>query len=302
MAALGRVLEVLHGHGVRWDDNCGLHVHVGIPDYCSNPTAVASLLLLYDDAWDAIESLLTPARRGNRYCRRTECSILECASRYEVSREHPPPEADTRYVAVNIFDPKVIRYGTVEFRHYMGWTLPWDVYSWVQLLLHMVEAASQKRYTKGGIANRGSQAFHTILGLHELMHWCGMTEAPTIAVGFLTGRWLAVNKRAGYMEGSHLVQAAMRGDEEYVQELLEVCGTGIVQERWDFYQNSALHAAAWWGHVGVAQLLLDAGADPDAPQKDGWTPLWYAQQQRHRVLSQLLRERGARWTKRTSRP
>ena len=56
-----------------------------------------------------------------------------------------------------------------------------------------------------------------------------------------------------------------------------------------------LHSAAWSGSVGVIPLLVDAGADIDAPQK-GWdreTPLYQAAWRCHAGAVEILVESGA---------
>eukprot|EP01043_Picozoa_sp_COSAG02_P089219 COSAG02_NODE_26219_length_638_cov_0.834879_1_plen_112_part_00 len=54
--------------------------------------------------------------------------------------------------------------------------------------------------------------------------------------------------------------------------------------------NTALHAAAFNGHEGMAQLLLDAGAEMRATT-DGQrlTPLDYARHRQHTKVARLLR-------------
>ena len=55
-----------------------------------------------------------------------------------------------------------------------------------------------------------------------------------------------------------------------------------------------LHSAVAAGSVRVAQVLLDAGADPDAPQRGGWTALHGAAQRGDSDLVDLLLQRGSR--------
>jgi ankyrin repeat protein len=37
-----------------------------------------------------------------------------------------------------------------------------------------------------------------------------------------------------------------------------------------------LHTATRFNHIEIAKLLLDAGADVEAKDNDGWTPLYVA--------------------------
>ena len=46
-------------------------------------------------------------------------------------------------------------------------------------------------------------------------------------------------------------------------------------------------------HKDVIQLLLERGAKPNMPDKDGWTPLYWATQHANREVMQVLIERGA---------
>jgi len=55
-----------------------------------------------------------------------------------------------------------------------------------------------------------------------------------------------------------------------------------------------LHLAASWGRPEVVELLLRKGADPNARNKDGKTPLGLAIDHGQEVVSGLLRAHGAK--------
>lgn len=55
----------------------------------------------------------------------------------------------------------------------------------------------------------------------------------------------------------------------------------------------ALHAAAAGGHAEIVALLLDAGADPDARQHGGWTPLMSAAANGDDTAVDVLVDHGA---------
>ena len=52
--------------------------------------------------------------------------------------------------------------------------------------------------------------------------------------------------------------------------------------------SSALHYAAFCGHVDVVKLLMDAGADPVKPSQDNVTPLQSAKEEGHIAVTRLL--------------
>jgi ankyrin repeat protein len=58
--------------------------------------------------------------------------------------------------------------------------------------------------------------------------------------------------------------------------------------------DSLLHIAAMRGDARTASLLLEAGADPNAPGDMSNTPLHYAYWKRHDEVIELLTDHGAR--------
>ncbi len=54
-----------------------------------------------------------------------------------------------------------------------------------------------------------------------------------------------------------------------------------------------LHEAAAMGHLEVARLLLERGADVNAKNKHGFTPLHFAAGIGHTDVAKLLLEHGA---------
>jgi orotate phosphoribosyltransferase len=59
--------------------------------------------------------------------------------------------------------------------------------------------------------------------------------------------------------------------------------------------DTPLHTAIWENQIDAARLLIDAGADVNAPGEDGYTPLHAAIAQADVALARRLTERGASW-------
>jgi uncharacterized protein len=61
----------------------------------------------------------------------------------------------------------------------------------------------------------------------------------------------------------------------------------------DPLRNTPLHAAASGGHLAIGELLLGAGADLEAKQTGDWTALHSAADRGHQSFAQMLVRRGA---------
>jgi ankyrin repeat protein len=95
-------------------------------------------------------------------------------------------------------------------------------------------------------------------------------------------------------ESKAILRAARSGDAERVRELLAT-DPSLANAR-DKDGSTPLHCAAWKGHLAVAELLLDAGADVNARNQNehyGDTPLHAAAHGNQRAVAELLIERGA---------
>jgi hypothetical protein len=62
-------------------------------------------------------------------------------------------------------------------------------------------------------------------------------------------------------------------------------GAGWLRAGW-----TALHYAAGFGFVELAKAFIDRGADPDARDDDGKTPLQVAVETDHAEVAELLRK------------
>ena len=89
---------------------------------------------------------------------------------------------------------------------------------------------------------------------------------------------------------SELLEAARKGDVRKVRELLD---RGANVNARDEYGWTPLHLAAYRGYAEVARLLLDRGANVDARDDVGDTPLHWAAHDGHLDVVELLLEHGA---------
>ena len=93
-------------------------------------------------------------------------------------------------------------------------------------------------------------------------------------------------------QGTALHYAAFCGLSEIVKVLAIENPEDV--DSWSFDEESRpLHLASREGHVEVAQVLIEHGADLAAQTKDGSTPLHWASERGHVEVVRLLIEHGA---------
>jgi hypothetical protein len=92
------------------------------------------------------------------------------------------------------------------------------------------------------------------------------------------------------MDQTDLHSAALVGDVERVKKLLKKGADPNAEDKDGW---TPLHVAASVGHVDVVKLLLERRANPNAEDKDGKTPLHYAAYKGHFDVVRLLLEHGA---------
>ena len=94
--------------------------------------------------------------------------------------------------------------------------------------------------------------------------------------------------------GGEIHQAIIDGETERVAELLKADpGLAMTPDENDRFNSLPLHLAAIHGHIGIAELLLKAGADVDCGDSDESTPLHNAGLNRHPEMLAFLLENGA---------
>ena len=89
-------------------------------------------------------------------------------------------------------------------------------------------------------------------------------------------------------EWNHL---ELRSGHVEVAQLLVEHGADSTARNWN--GTCPLHLASHNGHMEVVQFLVEHGADPTAQDKDGWTPLHAASYNGHMEVVQFLVEHGA---------
>lgn len=87
-----------------------------------------------------------------------------------------------------------------------------------------------------------------------------------------------------------LVKASERGNTEQVRELLDAGADVDIKDNDGW---TALMWSAYQGHSDTARLLLDAGADVDIQDNNGWTALIYAAALGYADTVKLLLDAGA---------
>lgn len=91
-----------------------------------------------------------------------------------------------------------------------------------------------------------------------------------------------------------IIRAAKNGDCAKIAEML-AAQPALLGAR-DSDESTPLHCAAWKGHVEAVRLLLEAGADVNAHNKNGhWgrTPLHAAAHGNQAAIAELLIQHGA---------
>lgn len=146
---LARVCRLLTENRCKVRKRCGFHVHVGVkhlPD--EGVDAVKGTLMIYAQAEEAIDTVLSPSRRGSNNPFAVPVNInpmnmLAATSMQQVAAAYyqraEATRGGARYKKVNI--SSYWQYGTVEFRAHQGSTDAERVTNWTRLCLRIVAKA-----------------------------------------------------------------------------------------------------------------------------------------------------------------
>jgi Ankyrin repeats (3 copies) len=94
----------------------------------------------------------------------------------------------------------------------------------------------------------------------------------------------------GLEPGEALIEAARRGDMKQIAHLLATGADVNAQNKWGL---TPLMAAAHGGHIEIGKLLMEKGADVNARQNGGWTALMCAAVRGQADAVSLLLGKGA---------
>lgn len=92
---------------------------------------------------------------------------------------------------------------------------------------------------------------------------------------------------------TQICNAAKAGDADTVQSLMKGLSTRELEELDPCSGVTVLINAARSGHLEIVRMLLDAGVNPNGPDRGGWTPLRWNVRNGTPEVFQLLIDRGA---------
>ncbi|MHC4555843.1 MAG: ankyrin repeat domain-containing protein [Planctomycetota bacterium] len=98
-----------------------------------------------------------------------------------------------------------------------------------------------------------------------------------------------VNRRTPYGT-TPLDRAVVAGFRDIVELLIAKGANVNAKDNWDW---TPLHSAVY-GHKDIVEILIAKGANVNARDGGGRTPLWYAQEEGHNEIVELLRKHGAK--------
>jgi len=85
--------------------------------------------------------------------------------------------------------------------------------------------------------------------------------------------------------------AARRGDSSALKDILDK--NPKLVNALDQFGNTALHGAVEKGHIQIIKYLISKGADVNMKDREGRTPLYYAEITANTEVEELLKKYGA---------
>lgn len=113
---------------------------------------------------------------------------------------------------------------------------------------------------------------------------------PAVLVVLILLPWAAIGKDKPALN-RQLMDAVSRGDFDQAQKLID---KGADANARDWLGRTPLIAAARSGDADVVRLLLRQGADVNAANGEGRTALHYAKEKGHEPIVHLLKAHGAK--------
>ena len=121
----------------------------------------------------------------------------------------------------------------------------------------------------------------------------GRCERVTVSILFVVCLVFAgcARERARNTQTDALFRATVEGNTDMVKSLLSSPGADV--NATDERGNTPLLEAARYGHEDICRLLIAAGADLKAKDKDGKSALMLAVQNNHDDVVRVLKQAGA---------
>ena len=164
------------------------------------------------------------------------------------------------------------------------------------LLAQIEEAEAQQQEQQGEAEALTAQSMEALRGAPPPT---GTKTEKSLRENDVWGGQLDVNARVqpegwSFSNHSHLSFAAWKNDMEAARWLI---ANGADVNAKNEIGGTPLHTAAHYNAAEVAKLLIANGAEVNAKQKEGWTPLDIAIYEEHGGMQSLLRQHGGRCNK-----